>query len=92
MYLRSGIVAHQSSLRFLHASNLSSPAQHDNLSQSFEIEGRESMHFDVCVVGAGPAGLSAAIKFKQVVADVLMIFRQALKLDCHFMLIAKHFS
>lgn len=27
---------------------------------------RESMHFDVCVVGAGPAGLSAAIRFKQV--------------------------
>ncbi|GAB4818732.1 hypothetical protein N2152v2_005778 [Parachlorella kessleri] len=26
---------------------------------------RESMHFDVCVVGAGPAGLSAAIRFKQ---------------------------
>lgn len=27
---------------------------------------RESMHFDLLVVGAGPAGLSAAIKFKQV--------------------------
>ncbi|KAI3438297.1 hypothetical protein D9Q98_000731 [Chlorella vulgaris] len=26
---------------------------------------RESMHFDLLVVGAGPAGLSAAIKFKQ---------------------------
>ncbi len=27
---------------------------------------RERMHFDVCIVGAGPAGLSAAIKLKQV--------------------------
>lgn len=26
---------------------------------------RESMHFDLLVVGAGPAGLSAAIRFKQ---------------------------
>jgi ribulose 1,5-bisphosphate synthetase/thiazole synthase len=27
---------------------------------------RESMKFDVVIVGAGPAGLSAAIKIKQV--------------------------
>ena len=30
------------------------------------LEPRESMEFDVCIVGAGPAGLSAAIKLKQV--------------------------
>lgn len=29
-------------------------------------EPREAMDFDVCIVGAGPAGLSAAIKLKQV--------------------------
>lgn len=29
------------------------------------------MHFDVCVVGAGPAGLAAAIRFKQVKAGCL---------------------
>ncbi len=27
---------------------------------------RESMEFDIVIVGAGPAGLSAAIRFKQI--------------------------
>ena len=34
--------------------------------QQVEAIERESMEFDVVIVGAGPSGLSAAIRFKQV--------------------------
>jgi NADPH-dependent 2,4-dienoyl-CoA reductase/sulfur reductase-like enzyme len=32
---------------------------------------REQMHYDVCIVGAGPAGLAAAIRLKQVKSHTL---------------------
>ncbi|KAG1700398.1 Electron transfer flavoprotein-ubiquinone oxidoreductase, mitochondrial [Nymphon striatum] len=39
------------------------------MSEETVLEPRESMEFDVVIVGAGPAGLSAAIKLKQLIPD-----------------------
>jgi electron-transferring-flavoprotein dehydrogenase len=38
-----------------------------------ELPAREAMEFDVVIVGAGPAGLSAAIRFKQINPDVSVV-------------------
>lgn len=35
-------------------------------SEEHKLPARERLEFDLCIVGAGPAGLSAAIRFKQV--------------------------
>src|SRR5580704_175845 len=43
------------------------------LSSASELPPREAMEFDVVVVGAGPAGLAAAIRFKQVAPEASVV-------------------
>src|SRR5437763_8460598 len=38
-----------------------------------EVQPRESMEFDVVIVGAGPAGLASAIRLKQINADLTIV-------------------
>ena len=38
-----------------------------------ELPEREAMEFDVVIVGAGPAGLAAAVRLKQVNADINVV-------------------
>src|ERR1700732_427859 len=38
-----------------------------------ELPPRESMEFDVVIVGAGPSGLAAAIRLKQLSADLTVV-------------------
>ncbi len=43
------------------------------MSEAHELPERESMEFDVVIVGAGPAGLAAAIRFKQINPELSVV-------------------
>ncbi|MGO7168191.1 NAD(P)/FAD-dependent oxidoreductase, partial [Rhizobium leguminosarum] len=43
------------------------------MTETTELPERESMEFDVVIVGAGPAGLAAAIRLKQVNPELSVV-------------------
>lgn len=51
-----------------------------------EMPARESMEFDVVIVGAGPSGLSAAIRLKQINPDIsVVVLEKGIEVGAHIL-------
>src|ERR1017187_8986470 len=64
---------------------LSQPGR-DQIMSTEELPPRESMEFDVVIVGAGPSGLAAAIRLKQLNADLtIVVFEKGSEVGAHIL-------
>ena len=56
-----------------------------------EIINRESMNYDVVIIGAGPAGLSTAIKLKQLNSEIsVCLIEKGAEVGAHILLSLIH--
>ena len=56
------------------------------MTENTELPERESMEFDVVIIGAGPAGLSAAIKLKQLNDELnIVVLEKGAEVGAHIL-------
>ena len=58
-------------------------AERSERMSDMELPERESMEFDVVIVGAGPAGLSAAIRLKQLNPELSVVVLERARKSAH---------